>query len=234
MNSKKMSGNAGVVAGLLMFLMAGYGAPAAQAQTQTVMIGGSMDQGLPVHAGDTIRAGYEVSIDDQDKSSSSATISVTNAVFMVTIKCSNSKKNGKDDEREDDKHGKKDDDDKNHGNDHETITINLSARTFSVPGGKRDWSSPENDYQGQVTAPSNLCGGKGGTTDGATFRATSSFSCHASSTEGCCHKVCFRFHGQYDHRGGTFSHKSCKREKVCASPVKHGHGHCCDKDRDRD
>jgi hypothetical protein len=202
-----------LILGLLSVLIAAHCiAPAASAQT--VMIGGSMDRGLPVHPGDTIRAGYQVSINDDNRSSGTTTLTVTNAVVMVTIKCSNDRDN--------------------HGPDHETITINLSPRTFTIPANSRDWSSPENDYQGQKTAPAGLCGGRGGTTDGATFSANSSFTCHANSEEGCCHNVCFRFHVQYNHRGGTFSQKTCKQEKQCASPEKRGHGHCCDKDKDRD
>ena len=175
-----------------------------------------MDKGLPVHPGDTIRAGYQVSIDDDERSSRASTISVTNAVVKVSIKCSSG------------------DRDNEHEGGEQTITINLSPRTFSVPANSRNWSSPQNDYQGQTTAPAGLCGGKGGTTDGATFRANSSFSCQGKSDEGCCHNVCFRFHVQYNNRGGTFSEKSCKPEKQCASPEKRGDGHCCDKEKDRD
>jgi hypothetical protein len=222
MKAKVVIVNARLIIGILVVLFAAHCVPAANAQT--VMIGSSVDHGLPVHPGDTIRAGYQVSIDDDSKSSGATTISVTNAVVVVSIACSKGKG--------DDNKGDKDDNDR--GNKDETITINLSPRTFSVPDNSRNWSSPANDYQGQTTAPAGLCGGKGGTTDGATFRATSSFTCHAKSDEGCCHNVCFRFHVLYNNRGGDFSEKSCKREKECASPEKRGNGHCCDKDKDRD
>jgi hypothetical protein len=218
--------NAHVVVALLVVIFAVQFIPAASAET--VMIGGSMDRGLPVHPGDTIRAGYQVSLDDNgNHSGGAATLSVTNSVVIVTVKCSNGKEDGDDHD-----HGKGNDKQAN-GPDHQTITINLSPRTFAIPA-NGNFSSPENDYQGQATAPINLCGGKGGTTDGATFSANSAFTCHANASEGCCHKVCFRFHVLYNNHGGTFSHKDCEDEKQCASPTKKGNGHCCDKDKDRD
>jgi hypothetical protein len=224
MNVRSTIRNAHLVVGLLVVLFAVHSIPAASAQT--VMIGGSMDRGLPVHPGDTIRAGYQVSLDDNgNHSGGAATLSVTNSVVIVTVKCSNGKQDGDDKD-----HGKGND---KQGPDHETITINLSPRTFAIPA-NGNFSSPENDYQGQATALSNLCGGKGGTTDGATFSANSAFTCHANASEGCCHKVCFRFHVLYNNHGGTFSQKDCENEKQCASPTKHGNGHCCDKDKDRD
>jgi hypothetical protein len=228
MSLKRVVSTARIIAGLLGIGVVALCMPAVYAQT--VMIGDSMDRGLPVHPGDTIRAGYQVSLDDHgNRSGGAATLSVTNSVVIVTVKCSNGKQD--DDDKD---HGKGNDkQDKNHGPDHETITINLSPRTFAIPA-NGNFSSPENDYQGQAKAPSNLCGGKGGTTDGATFSANSAFTCHANASEGCCHKVCFRFHVLYNNRGGTFSHKDCENEKFCASPTKRGNGHCCDKDKDRD
>ena len=256
MSSRTAIRNAHVVLGLLLALFAIQFVPSASAQT--VLIGGSMDRGLTVRPGNTIRAGYQVSLDDHGNHSGGAgTLSVANGVVIVTISCSNGKHDdddkdhgkgndkhdgddhdhGKGNDKHDDydnDHGKGNDkNDKNHGPDHETIRINLSSRTFAIPA-NGNFSSNENDYQGQTTAPSNLCGGKGGTTDGATFSTNSAFTCHANAAEGCCHKVCFRFHVLYNNHGGTFSHKDCEKEKQCASPTKHGNGHCCDKDKDRD
>jgi len=195
--------HARVTLGLFIVLIAAY-CIAPSARAQTVMIAGSMDSNLPVRPGDTIASGYQVSLADATASSTATTISMTNAAVLVSIKCPNGKS--------------------------ETITVNLSPNSLSVPANSSNWSSSATGYQGQKKAPSNLCGGQQGTTNGATFTATSAVSCHANSEQGCCHNVCFRFHDKFNDRGGTFSNMSCKPEKQCESPEMQKHGNCCSKD----
>jgi hypothetical protein len=188
-----------IISLIIVLIAAHCGAPAASAQT--AIIAGSMNSNLPVRPGDTIRVGYEVSLADASASSTATTISVTSAVVLVSVTCPKGAS--------------------------QTITINIPAQSFSVTANTSNWSSSANAYQGQTRAPSNLCGGLGGTTNGATFTATSSVGCHANSEEGCCHNVCFRFHCQYQDQGGSFSDRSCKPEKQCESPEKREHGPCC-------
>jgi hypothetical protein len=195
--------HARVTLGLFIVLIGAY-CIAPSARAQTVMIAGSMDSNLPVRPGDIIASGYQVSLADTSASSTATTVSVTNAVVLVSIKCPTGKS--------------------------ETITVNLSPRSFSVPANSSNWSASATDYQGQTKAPSSLCGGQQGTTNGATFTATSAVSCHANSAQGCCHNVCFRFHDKFNNRGGTFSNTSCKPEKQCESPEMQKHGNCCSKD----
>jgi hypothetical protein len=196
------------------------------ADAETVTIGGNMDHGLTVRPGDTIKGGFQVFLEDNPHGGGAASLVVTGGVITVTINCKKDDDHGHGNDKDKDK-------DKNNGPDRQTLTIPLSPRTYSIPT-NGNFSSPANDYQGQITAPTNLCGGHDGTVDGVTFSANSAFTCHANSSEGCCHKVCFHFHVLYNNRGGTFSRKECEHERECASPTKHGKGHCCDKDRDRD
>ncbi len=221
----------------------------APANAETVTIGGNMDHGLTVRPGDTIKGGFQVFLEDNPHGGGAATLAVSGGIITVTIDCSKGKHDDDDHGRGDDKDKDKDrdkdhdrdrdkdkdkvkDKDKDRGPDRTTLSIHLSARTYSIPA-NGNFSSPANDYQGQITAPSNLCGGRNGTVDGATFSTNSAFTCRANASEGCCHKVCFHFHVLYNNHGGTFSRKECEHERECASPTKRGKGHCCDKDRDR-
>jgi hypothetical protein len=179
-------------------------APAASAQT--VILAGSMDSKLPVSPGDTVAVGYEVALADASPSPTATMVSVTNAVVQLSVSCPNGKS--------------------------QTITIKLPSQSFSVSANNNSWVPSDSVYQGQTTVPSTLCGGHQGTTNGATFMATSGFSCHENSVEGCCHNVCFRFHHRHHHdgddEGGTFSDTSCKIEKYCNSPENREHGQCCE------
>ena len=209
-----------IVALLIGAMSALWIAPAANAQS--VILAGSMDNNLTVKPGDTIAVGYEVSLADAGPSSEGMTISVTSGVAQVSIRCSNGTS--------------------------QTLNVNIPAQSYSVAANIRNWSSSDSIYLGQMTAPSNLCGGRPGTTWGARFTCTFSYICHGNSggghgdsdrghgssgwghgdpDPGCCHNVCFRFHCQYNHRGGTFSDKSSQPPTQCISPSGRDQGSCC-------
>ena len=164
---------------------------------------------LTVSPGDTIEAGYEVAIPKSPHATD--TVAMTNAVVRVSVSCPNGSS--------------------------QTITINLGSQSVTVPADGNDWS-PGN-YQGQTNAPSTLCGGHPGKTNGATLMGTYGHSCHNrehGSGDDCHHDHCFRFHIRDHHNGddheGDFSDKHCDNdEHECESPEKREHRDDC-KDRD--
>jgi hypothetical protein len=187
-------------------------APAASAQS--VIMTGSTNN-ITVSPGDTIEAGYQVSVPKSHHPVE--TVSPTTAVVRVPVNCPNGSS--------------------------QTITINLSSQSVTVPADSIAWSPGGKVYQGQTKAPSTLCGGKQGSTKGATFMATFGHACHArnhESEEDCCHQHHFRFHihrhhkgnGGNDHDGdqeGEFNdeHGEQENERECESPEKANHPVCC-------
>jgi hypothetical protein len=137
------------------------------------------------------------------------TVSMTNAVVRVSVSCPNGSS--------------------------ESITINLGSQSVTVPADGNGWS-PGN-YQG-TKAPSTLCGGHPGKTNGATLMGTYGHSCHKrgdESNDDCHRDHCFRFHVRNHHNGddeeGDFSDKHCDNdEHECESPEKHEHRDDCKDD----
>jgi len=175
--------------------------PSANAQG-TVVVPGVVD-GVTVSPGDTIELGYEISIADPDNTPT--TVSVTGATFQLIVACANGGS--------------------------QTITINPAAQSFVIPGSSSAYFPSDTTFEGSTTAPSNLCGGQGGTESAVTLTANYGFTCHRNyqnSREPCCHKICFRHHHRHHHQGAwaveNFCQPYCIPEKPCASSEK---GVCC-------
>lgn len=202
-----------IVALFVASVLALWLAPASNAQSLT-MTGSTSN--LTVSPGDTIAAGYEVTISKSRHATD--TVSMTSGVVRVSVSCPNGSS--------------------------QTITINLGSQSVTVPADGNGWSPSDSTYQGQTKAPSTLCGGHPGKTNGATFMGTFGHSCHKrehESDEDCHHDHCFRFHIRDHHDGdhndggdheGEFSDKHCDDdEHECESPEKGEHRDDC-KDRD--
>jgi hypothetical protein len=170
---------------------------------QSVIMAGSTSK-ITVNPGDTIEAGYEVAIAKAPHPAD--TVSVTNAVVRVSVNCPNGSS--------------------------QTLNINLASQSVLVPADSNDWSPGGSVYQGRARAPSNLCGGQQGSTNGATFMATFGHECHQGNKD-CCHEHCFRFHVRCYHNGndheGEMSDRHCegKEDRECESPEKREHRECC-------
>jgi len=182
------------------------------ASAQSVVIAGPTGN-LTVNPGDTIEAGYEVAIGKSFHPED--TVSVTSAVVRVSVNCTNGGS--------------------------QTITINIGSQPVSVTADTTAWSPSDSTYQGQTKVPSTLCGGKQGTTKGATFTATFGHSCHLRKDESkkdCDDDDhCFRFHirGHHnsDDRDGGFSDKHCEKHEECESPeARDERKDCKDKKKD--
>jgi hypothetical protein len=65
-------------------------------------------------------------------------------------------------------------------------------------------------------APSTLCGGLPGVTNGLTWSATNTLGCHSSSAQGCCKTLC--------NKSNFPNGNSCKPLTTCTSGQKGG---CC-------
>jgi hypothetical protein len=151
---------------------------------------------LTVSPGDTIAAGYQVAISKPRHATD--TVSMT-GVVRISVSCPNGRS--------------------------ESISISLASQSITVPADGNGWYPGNTAYQGQITAPSNLCGGRPGKTNGATFTETHGHSCHKRSNdnEDCHHDHCFRFHIRDRHNGGDhdgdFSNRDCDNdEHECESP----------------
>ena len=114
-----------------------------------VTITGSMEGNLPVHPGDTLRAGYDFTIPGTHPA---ATVRVSGASVALTVDCPRGAT--------------------------VPVTIPLPAQSYSIPANSPGWY-PFGDqhsplvYQGPVTVPGTLCGGQTGhAPQGATFTAT--------------------------------------------------------------
>jgi hypothetical protein len=114
----------------------------------TVTITGSMEGNLPVHPGDTLRAGYDFTIPGTHPA---ATVRVFDASVSLTVDCP--------------------------GGSTVPVTIPLPAQFYTIPANSPDWF-PSGDqqsplvYQGSVTVPTTLCAGQTGhAPQGATFTA---------------------------------------------------------------
>jgi hypothetical protein len=156
--------------------------------------------GETIYPGDTIDLGYEVSISDPD--TTPTTVSLTSTTMQLSVACPNGSS--------------------------QTITINPGAGSFLMPGSFSGYLPSENTYEGSVTAPSNLCGGKPGRENGAQWFFNYGVTCHKDSNRPCCHKVCFQFHHRHHHQDRLFVGNSgqpiCFPEKECVSKEKSG---CC-------
>jgi hypothetical protein len=193
-------------------------APAASAQTVTIP--SSMDNNEPIGPGDTVEAGFQITTGDSN--SGATTVSVTGAIAHIAVRCPNGSS--------------------------QTITINFPSQSLSVPNNNKGWFPPsDNTYQGKTTAPSNLCGGKQGRTNGTVFTATFGEKCDDRSGDNrdrsgdnhpCCQPVCFRFHDRFhdSHKGsdsgGSWDDddRSCKQEKECMTTEKRGTCGCEDEE----
>jgi hypothetical protein len=182
------------------------------ASAQSVTLAGPTGN-LTVSPGDTIEAGYEVAVGQSFHPQD--TVSLTSAVVRVSVNCTNGGS--------------------------ETITINIGSQPVSVTADSNAWSPSDSTYQGQTKVPSTLCGGKQGTTNGATFTTTFGHSCHLRKEESkkdCDNDDhCFRFHIRRDHNGddrdGGFSDKHCEKHEECESPeTSDEHKDCKDKKKD--
>jgi hypothetical protein len=168
------------------------------ASAQSVVIAGPTGN-LTVSPGDTIEAGYEVAIGQSFHPED--TVSMTNAVVRVSVNCPDGSS--------------------------QTITINLGPQPVTVTADANAWFPSDTTFQGQTIVPSTQCGGKQGTTKGATFMAKFGHGCHRlrkdESDKDCRDDDhCFRFHIR-DHnnggdRDGGFSDRDCEKHKECESP----------------
>lgn len=179
---------------------------APNARAQSVALTSTTDSGDAISPGDIVEVGYEVSINDSVPSPIATTISVTNAVGQIMVGCPNGSS--------------------------QTLTVNLTAQSYSVPANTATWASSDTVFLGSVTAPSNLCGGNQGTETSANFTANWGFSCqHNSPQEGCCHNVCIRFHHRHHHHGqeyvGQFCERHCVPPPACVTPYQKYP--CCEK-----
>lgn len=174
---------------------------------ESVIVAGSTSK-LTVNPGDTIEAGYEVAI--AKTTHPAETVSVTSAVVRVSVSCPDGSS--------------------------ETININLPSQPVSMPADSINWSPGDSTYQGQAKVPSTLCGGRQGSTNGATLMVTFGHTCHAREHESdgdCCHEHCFRFHFRSHHNGDDrdagFGDRHCEneQERECESPEKREHRECC-------
>ncbi len=195
MNSREQSLFEGrVVVILLIAAIAALCLAPAASAQGTVVISGSVD-GSFIHPGDTISLGYEVAITDNNPGP--ATVSLTNTIMQLAVRCPNGS--------------------------FQTITINPPAQSFLVPA-NNNWLPSDSTYEGQKTAPSTLCQGKGGVENAIIFTTPFTLSCHANSAQGCCHTVCFRMHHKHSGKSPTSFSNGCKPEKQCISAQKVG---CC-------
>jgi hypothetical protein len=115
-----------------------------------VTISGSMEGNLPVHPGDTIKAGYDFTLPG---SQTADTVSFSNVSVTLPVQCPNGTT--------------------------DMLTIPMPNYTVTVPANESGGWFPSGDqssplvYQGSIVAPSNLCGGQTGyAPQGATFNAS--------------------------------------------------------------
>jgi hypothetical protein len=202
--------DAGVIVALLVASISALWLTPA-ASAQSIVLAGRTGN-LTVSPGDTIEAGYEVAIGKSFHPED--TVSVTSAVVRVSVSCPNGSS--------------------------QTITINIGSQSVSVPADVHAWSPGDSIYQGQTKAPSTLCGGQQGRTNGATFMASYGHSCHlrAYETDHDCrdNDHCFRFHIRCHHSGGDrdggFSDSHCENHEECESPETRDEREDC-KDKDK-
>ncbi|HWC34048.1 MAG TPA: hypothetical protein VG650_04380 [Mycobacteriales bacterium] len=138
--------------------------PPAPSGSGALTISGSMEGNLPVHPGDTLRAGYDFTMPG---SHPAATVTVSNAQVSLTVKCQNGST--------------------------VPVTIALPTQSYQDPANSSGWY-PSGDqqsslvYQGSATMPANLCGAQTGHAPaGATFSALF----HSTDTTDSLH---VRFH----------------------------------------
>jgi hypothetical protein len=180
-------------------------APSAKAQTVTMP--SSMNNNSPIYPGDTFQVGFQVEI--ADDTSGGTTVSVTGASAQVSVSCPS-------------------------GN-NQTLTVNIPAQSVYLSGYQSGWSPSSNTYQGQITAPSSLCGGQQGRINGIVFTATYGQKCDGDNDrddQECCHIICFRFRDQCDHHGQLWGgswdddDETCKQQKQCISSQQRNHCNC--------
>jgi hypothetical protein len=170
----------GVVAGSAGFLLAvwGFSGPTAVAAAgSTVTISGSMEGNLPVNPGDTIKAGFHISIPG-NKLTHDTTIDTSGGQVTMTANCS--------------------------GGGTAPITVTLPDQSLTIPAGSTGWqpSGGQSDpsvWQGSTVLPGNFCGGKGAhVPGGATF--TDTFTDSSGDTVG----IAIQFH-YADNTSGSWS-----------------------------
>lgn len=136
--------------GAVVLVGAGLVLTAGVAGATTLTISGSMEGNLPIHPGDTLKAGYDFTVPGGPPAAD--TVSVTNGTVVVYAQCQNGTSS--------------------------PLTISLPNQSYTVPQGDGgDWF-PSGDqqsslvYQGSITVPSTFCGGQQGhAPQGATFTA---------------------------------------------------------------
>jgi hypothetical protein len=160
--------------------------PSASAQS-TNTITITSSGGQTVHPGDNITFSYQAGVSDPN--SISDTIAVSGVSFQVSVKCPTGGS--------------------------ETFTLTGPPASIDVPANSSAWY-PASPVTGRGTAPSKLCGGQAGISNGLTLTTTDTLTCHANSAQGCCHTMCVNEPNPKSH--------ACKPAKSCASGQKGG---CC-------
>ena len=119
-----------------------------EACTATSTISGSMEGNLPIHPGDTIKAGFDFTIPGNHAAD---TVTFSNVMVTLSIKCPSGPP--------------------------VPVTITMPNQMFTDLAGNTNWLPSGNQssplvYQGSFTTPSTLCGGQTGHAPaGATFSA---------------------------------------------------------------
>jgi hypothetical protein len=183
-----------IVALLIASISALCLAPPGSAQV-TVVIPGALHSGT-IHPGDTLSLAYQVSITNPN--TISAKVSVTNPMMQVSVRCPDGSS--------------------------QTITVNAPAQSLSMPANNSSWFPSVATYQAKAIVPSTLCGGQGGVETAVTFTATSKMHCDVFSVQGCCHRVCHRFHHKHNDEAPEPDNEDCKEERECESGQTSG---CC-------
>ena len=119
--------------------------------------------GQTIHPGDTVAAAYQASI--ADPNSIANTISVSSSNLTVSVACPNGKS--------------------------QVFSLSGPTASIDIPGNSSAWY-PSTPVTGKGNAPSTLCGGSAGVTNGLSLTTSSGLTCHANSAQGCCHTVCMK------------------------------------------
>ena len=143
--------------------------------------------GQTIHPGDTVAAAYQASI--ADPNSIADTIAVTSSTLSVSVACPNGKS--------------------------QVFSLTGPTASIDIPANSSAWY-PSTPVTRQGNAPSTLCGGNAGVTNGLTLTTTDGMTCHANSAQGCCHSVCMK--------SPNPNSNACKPFKSCVSGQ---NGGCC-------
>jgi hypothetical protein len=115
---------------------------------QTITVGGSMEGNLAINPGDTMLAGYDITMPGMHPA---ATVTVSDGMVQMNVVCLDGSA--------------------------QTVTMTLPVQSYSVPSNDNSWY-PSGDpssplvYQGTAKVPLNVCGGlRGLAPNGATFTA---------------------------------------------------------------